>query len=119
MNSRDATIKDLRELEERLLVTSVRRSPEQLNFLLADDFIEIGASGRVYDKAAIIEDLQQETPAREKLTVCDFHVRMLSGELAQATYTITESNTRRSSIWRRRGNGWEIVFHQGTPIAQG
>ncbi|PZP78368.1 MAG: DUF4440 domain-containing protein, partial [Stenotrophomonas maltophilia] len=24
----------------------------------------------------------------------------------------------RSSLWRRHGDGWRMVFHQGTPEAQ-
>lgn len=42
----------LRELEERLLQTDVRKSPEELDQLLADDFVEIGSSGRLFNKKA-------------------------------------------------------------------
>jgi hypothetical protein len=39
---------------------SVRASPDQVARLLADEFIEFGSSGRVFDKRQIIELLQQE-----------------------------------------------------------
>ncbi|WP_167374701.1 MULTISPECIES: hypothetical protein [Paenibacillus] len=37
--------KHICELEELLLTTEVRTSPQQLSLLLADDFFEYGSSG--------------------------------------------------------------------------
>jgi hypothetical protein len=45
----------LRELEERLLASDVRSSREDVSDLLADDFVEFGRSGRVYDRQQTIE----------------------------------------------------------------
>ena len=47
----------LRRLEEQLLQPETRSSADQLGKLLADEFIEFGSSGRVFDKAKIIESL--------------------------------------------------------------
>ena len=50
----------LRELEERLLRAEVRRSPAVVAELLADEFVEFGSSGRVFDKQQMIDALRRE-----------------------------------------------------------
>ncbi|OYE03731.1 nuclear transport factor 2 family protein [Nostoc sp. 'Peltigera membranacea cyanobiont' 232] len=50
----------LRELEERLLQADVRKSAKDVMDLLADEFIEFGSSGRVFNKQQIIDSLQNE-----------------------------------------------------------
>ena len=111
----------LRELEERLLRPEVRRSPQELAQLLADDFREFGGSGRIFDKQQIIEALQNEQPS--ELWLEEFRSVALAPEIALATYratskaahTGTESHSLRSSVWRKQNGRWQIVFHQGTP----
>jgi hypothetical protein len=47
---------------------------------------------------------------------------MLDANLAQVTYVSAvtfegvEQWARRSSLWSRIGRGWQLRFHQGTPI---
>ncbi len=55
-----SVLRELVALEEELLSLSVRKDKERLDVLLSDCFFEIGASGRLFDKAAIIADLQTE-----------------------------------------------------------
>ena len=50
----------LRELEERLLQPDVRRSPRAVADLLADEFVEFGSAGRIFDKPQIIAALRDE-----------------------------------------------------------
>lgn len=112
----------LRALELRLLDPEIRRDPAEVHRLLADDFVEYGSSGQVFDKMRVIAALQSESPARRSAD--DFRVRMLAPEIALVTYrAITERTagapqvSLRSSIWARRPDGWQIVFHQGTPAS--
>jgi hypothetical protein len=49
-----------RELEERLLEPDFRKSAKDIMDLLADEFIEFGSSGRVFNKQQIIESLQKQ-----------------------------------------------------------
>lgn len=42
-------------LERKLQTASCRRDPERMRALLADDFEEVGASGRVWDRASTLE----------------------------------------------------------------
>ncbi len=104
----------LKALEERLLDQDIRRRADQVAALLADDFVEIGASGRRFDKAAIIRDLASEGDWPEKLAITCFEARSLGDALALVLYRIDQTNTLRSSIWRKTESGWRIVFHQGT-----
>ena len=56
------------------------------------------------------------------LPLIDFKVRLLDANIAQTTYisvvTYDEVEERglRSSIWSRSPTGWQLRFHQGTPI---
>jgi hypothetical protein len=110
------------KLEASMSEPEVRRSPEQLGRLLAEDFKEFGGSGRVFNKEQIIEALQNQPPLA--LWLDEFQVECLSAELALVTYrghcTFPDSekvsHSLRSSLWRKRDGRWEIVFHQGTPV---
>jgi hypothetical protein len=112
----------IRHLEERLLQPDVRRSAQDVAELLADDFIEFGSSGRIYDKPATIAALQDESPFEISLT--DFQAKMLVPDVVLATYRAVRSasvatfptHSLRSSIWKRLDGRWQMIFHQGTPL---
>ena len=117
----DATIKQqLIELEQLLVQPATRLSAELLNRYLADDFYEIGASGRSFGKADVLTRLPTETPP--VITQQDFDCRVLAEGLAQLTYRATIQRTQndrpsysvRSSIYRLNGEHWQMIFHQGT-----
>jgi hypothetical protein len=115
----------LRELEETLLKPETRRDVEALSKLLADDFREVGASGHVYDKAAILSALPDEPPF-ESYVVSDFICTELDIYVAMLTYRLetryagdeTLRRTTRSSMWRLAEGGWQCFFHQGTPTTE-
>jgi hypothetical protein len=108
------TVALIRRLEEALLVPEVRKSAAQIAALLADEFVEIGSSGRIHDKDQIIGQLQQESGEESLRTVSDFTARELADGLILVTYRIIETRTVRSSIWKRTNSEWRMVFHQGT-----
>jgi hypothetical protein len=86
----------IRVLEEQLLQPEVRTSSERLAALLADEFIEIGSSGRVYNKQQIIDLLCHEGGQGSPPTLRDFSARRLAAEVILVTYNIIESQTIRS-----------------------
>ncbi len=111
----------LPELERHLLKPEVRSDRNAVSALLADDFMEFGASGRVWSRAEILAELATEPLVH--LDASNFHVAMLSPELALVTYRSSRVQPNqpprqalRSSIWRLQGDHWRIVFHQGTQI---
>jgi len=116
-NSQEAL---LRQLEERLLQPDVRRSATDVAELLADEFIEFGSSGRIFTKQQIIEILRQETPTQ--LTLKEFRATTLAQGVVLVTYRAIRHGVSegqavyllRSSIWKRREEQWQMIFHQGT-----
>jgi hypothetical protein len=113
----------IRQLEERLLQVYIRKSEKEVASLLADEFIELGSSGRVYDKQQTIESLQNKPQeAILQMAIADFNISVLAAGVILVTYRIISTsgeasrNSLRSSIWKLIGDRWQIVFHQGTPI---
>ena len=109
------------ELEERLLSPEVRRSSNVLECLLADDFVEFGGSGRVFDRAAIVRKLAQEFSVRS-ISLENFILIASAAELAVVSYRAVARDTPkhpprfslRSSTWIWRDGRWQMRFHQGT-----
>jgi len=117
----------LKLLEVRLLDPTVRRNSSAVASHLTEDFIEFGGSGRVFDKAAILEDIKADLkaePPRPASLLTDFKTRELAPNVILATYKATRLNAAgeptgqswRSSIWTHVNGQWQITFHQGTPI---
>lgn len=89
--------------------------------MVAPEFWEIGASGRRYSKAFVLDTLEKrlgdpETPAS---SVTEFRCQELAPNLYLATYQLDQAGrlSQRSTIWRYQGDRWLIVFHQGTQMA--
>ncbi|WP_433738652.1 DUF4440 domain-containing protein [Pseudomonas putida] len=106
----------LLRLEQRLLSEATRCNADELSGLLADDFIEFGASGSIWTKAEVIQQLPKDSFSQR--TISQFAIKPLSENTALVTYQChTEtSNSLRSSIWRKQNEQWQMLFHQGTPI---
>jgi hypothetical protein len=68
MDNNNSTLEELRSLELSALDPTVRSSPGLLSRLLADDFIEFGSSGKIYDKQQIIDQLQSRSSAEYSVT---------------------------------------------------
>lgn len=109
------------KLENKLLKPEVRKSKEELNKLLADDFIEFGSSGIKHVKKTVVQGLPLSTPM--KMTLHNFELQVLADDVVFVTYFVckhSEENRKnkyslRSSIWKKRDNEWQMYFHQGTP----
>ena len=108
----------LEELERELHMHAVRVSA-RAGELLADDFVEFGRSGRVFNKESIVAAMAQEAPGPRLSTATDFKVVTIGPDAALLTYC-TFPNTGpkvvslHSSIWRRHNDKWQMMFHQGT-----
>ena len=64
----------IKNLETSLLQSSTRQSTESLNQLLADDFIEFGVSGKIYNKKDILALLPKEQHSNE-IILFDFEMK--------------------------------------------
>jgi len=105
-------VDQIRELEEQFLTPAVRASAATLDRLVSDDFVEFGTTGRVYSKADVIAQMLATPNITGSLI--EFQVLAVSPDVALARYRTPGSV--RSSVWRREGDHWRIVFCQGTRI---
>jgi hypothetical protein len=103
------------ELERELHRMDVRRDRDRLEQLLTPDFTEIGVSGRVYDRLAIMIELQQDRDDVD-IQAKDFSARRVSDDVVLVQYS-TEGPSgpaHRTSLWVRYFDSWRLAFHQGT-----
>jgi len=89
--------------------------------MTAEDFWEVGASGRRYSRDYVLDvlDERQRDPQPDPWETADFHCRRLADAVYLLTYTLHQGQriTRRATIWRRDPDGWKILYHQGTVVA--
>lgn len=114
------------QLETSLQQKQVRNCADATSALLADDFVEFGSSGKVWDKSSIVATMQREI-LDEPIAVEDFAARELAPDVVLVTYVSkpgttvagepTRVSTLRSSIWKRLDGKWQMIFHQGTKNA--
>ena len=115
-----------RSLEQSLHRPEVRRSRKAVGESLADDFIEFGSSGSVYDKPTILDALANEPASSSDMAIesSDYAMRILSDDAVLLTYrTVSRSSelgmerhALRSSIWQQIDGRWQMSFHQGTIV---
>ncbi|WP_295842665.1 DUF4440 domain-containing protein [uncultured Xanthomonas sp.] len=112
-------------LELELLEPAVRASAERVAELLDDAFVEFGASGRRFDKSAVLQALAAES-GDFRYRAFDIDVQLLEPELAHVRYRSERNGcgepprqALRSSLWQYRDGRWRMLFHQGTPIPGG
>jgi hypothetical protein len=119
MNAELSLEQHLRKLEEQLLQSEVRKSAD-IEVLLANEFVEFGSSGRIFDKQQTIARLRAESAVHRALV--DFKALQLAPGVVLATYRAIrhgvpgEQSTYslRSSVWKLIDGRWQMVFHQGT-----
>jgi len=91
--------------------------------MMANDFREVGASGRRYSRAFILDELERRysKPFDDEWETKEFCCQEIAPDHYLLTYTLFQGEriTRRATIWRRTSDGWKIVYHQGTIVEQG
>jgi len=116
----DAVLAELRVREPIFHRREFGTSRDDLLGMTADDFWEIGASGNIYDRNFVIETLLERYKSAETddLVCSEFRLRRLAEDLYQLNYVLQQPGrlTRRTTLWKKTGGKWKILFHQGTPI---
>jgi hypothetical protein len=111
---------ELRELEVRVMTAAGERRADDIREFVADDFLEIGGSGRTYTKSEVLAAVER-APLR-RFMVADFKVVASGADWALVSYRAGEKGEQasitswRSTLWVERAGKWQIVFHQGTSI---
>lgn len=104
--------------ELALLDPAVRGSTTALTALLDEEFREFASSGQVWDRDSLVAALRTDPgESGAAAAVEDMRAMRLAPDLALLTYVVRRPTrtTLRSSLWRRHGSGWTLLFHQGTP----
>ncbi len=122
MNLNEEEKQILKKLEESLWIPTTRFDQIYLDQILSPTFFEFGRSGRIYKRDETISAPLQEIKA--KLPLSNFAVHSINEEVVLITYvsevTYEDGETEfgnRSSLWMKTSNGWQLQFHQGTPVA--
>ena len=102
--------------ELSLLQPGLRSRPDAVVELLHDDFREFGASGRVWDRASIVDALASDPGPGA--VADDVNAVPLGDDAVLVTYVARNPQrvSLRSSVWVRSGGRWRILFHQGTAV---
>jgi hypothetical protein len=109
-------VADVLQLERELQTAECRRDRARVIALLAADFEEVGASGRVWDLASTLELLDGESDDKAVIEVHDLTGRIVGDGFVLARWDSDRGGrrARRTSLWRRDPAGWRLVHHQGT-----
>jgi hypothetical protein len=116
----DIEVAEVLQLERELQTAECRRDRARVSTLLAEDFIEVGASGRVWDRPLTLELLGGEPEGATVIRVHDLTGRVLCDGLVMTRWDSDRGGrrARRMSLWRRDCAGWRLVYHQGTLLPE-
>lgn len=106
-------------LERELQTPAARADVERLRELLAPSFVEVGASGTRWDRDTILDLLAHESGSgTAEIQVSDLHGRRLCDDLIQVFWDSHRGGrrARRTSLWQLGPQGWQQIYHQGTPL---
>jgi hypothetical protein len=119
----DAVLEALREREPIFHREPPCTDRARFAALVTDDYWEVGASGRRYDREDVLDTVAARPPEPPGAWVVEgLAVRPLGGGTWLATYVLHQGErvTRRATIWRHEEGGrWVALYHQGTLAPDG
>lgn len=96
---------------------------EDFEKLMAPNFWEVTASGRRISREFVLDTLENryKNSTEDVWEIGDFCCQQLAPDNYLVTYTLLQNQriTRRTTLWRRNSQGWQILFHQGTIVSNG
>ncbi|MFE7598395.1 DUF4440 domain-containing protein [Streptomyces sp. NPDC057494] len=119
----DDSVAEVIEREMQLMSPAGRSSRALSEQLLDPEFVEVGASGRQWDRQSMLsalpvmqgadDDGPQYVPSGMTGTVLAPGIVHLTFETM-----LDGRRARRSSIWRKvdEESGWRMYYHQATPV---
>jgi hypothetical protein len=110
-----AVADEIQSLEIALARRDLASLPGGYDGVLADDFEEVGQSGRVWSRAQILAAIAGRPPD-PSIEFEDFTVEELAPGVWLARFDTVAGGVRahRVSIWVRSGDGLRVRYHQGT-----
>lgn len=97
-------------------------SREALLMQTAEDFWEVGASGAVYEREHVIEEVARrgKVAGDEDWVMDEIRLRELCVDTFALTYRLDQAGrlTRRVTLWRQDRGEWRVLYHQGTVVSE-
>lgn len=114
-------VDELRALEPLFHRVPAGTSRDRIGELMSPHFWEVGASGTVYQREEVLDALADRfaSPHDDDWELSDFAAREVATGLWLVTYELRQDRdrvSRRSTLWRRQGDGWLAEYHQGTLV---
>lgn len=122
--SREQQLAQVPDMERALLSQEVRADVHRLDALLADDFREIGVSGRLVGKSELLHELAKDAALPPDMGAI-IALRWIGTDVAQLVFRSMSmqagqvQHALRSSLWRLHDGRWQMFFHQGTRVPPG
>jgi len=126
MSSVEQTI---RELDKERIQAQIGADASALDRLYADDFIGVGPSGTVRNKAQVISDFTSGELKFQSITTDEVQIRVyentavetgLSTMIGQDKGKAVPRDTRFTRVWVRRHGRWQLVAnHYSTRVDPG
>ncbi|GAC1600747.1 MAG: ribonuclease HI family protein [Pseudarthrobacter sp.] len=104
-------------LERELAGPEARGDIGRTGVLLHPDFMEIGSSGRVWTRDAMMMALEEDPGHQTELEILSADRIGTSAVLLTYRSYARPGTVLRSSLWVQDGTKWRLRFHQGTPEA--
>jgi ribonuclease HI len=104
-------------LERELAGPEVRGDIGRTGVLLHPDFMEIGSSGRVWTRDAMMMALEEDPGQHAELEILGADRIGTNAVLLTYRSYARSGTVLRSSLWVLDGTKWRLRFHQGTPEA--
>lgn len=111
---------ELRTLENLYHAAYPDATLDDFDRLVAPEFWETGATGLRYSRDFARQVLAQRPGRPDPATwvVDDHHLQQVGAGIWLLTYRLQQPGrkTRRTTLWRRDGERWQAVYHQGTVV---
>jgi ribonuclease HI len=104
-------------LERELAGPDARSDIGRTGVLLHPDFMEIGSSGRVWTRDAMMMAMEEDPGHHTELEILGADRIGTSAVLLTYRSYSRSGTVLRSSLWVLDGGRWRLRFHQGTPEA--
>ena len=110
----------LQRLEEELWLSETRYDRAYMENIMATEFFEFGRSGQIHSREKCLSVTSGTIDA--VLPLKNLKIRLLTIDVAhvtydsEVTYDSAVERARRSSIWSRIDESWQLRFHQGTAL---
>jgi hypothetical protein len=117
----ESVLHELQQFEPLIYAANDGQPRAYFERLLAPEFWEVGASGKRYDRAFVLDALENRyaQPIDEAWEISAPHVQAIAEGVYLFTYNLHQPTrvSRRATLWRRTETGWKMVYHQGTVVA--